>query len=422
MKKLILLIVFSAAVSALPPAPAYKQESVVYHNANIHVGNGQYLPNATIAFENGKITRVGYFKMAWKPTDIDLKGKHVYPGFILPVTNLGLTEIGAVKATKDDAETGLINPNIRSISAYNTDSEITPTLRFNGILLAQVTPQGGLVSGLSSIVQLDAWNWEDATVVADDALHINWPNHVQNRFDFSTFTMKKEENKEFQTQVNSIKSLFIDAKNTANSKSQSDNLKLKAVEPVFTSSRKVYVHTDNPVAIIESITFLQEAGVKNIVLVAGQGVEPVIDFLKKSDVSVIVNGVHKLPDRSDHSVDNGYITAIKLHKAGIPTALGYPSVMSGRNLAFTAGTLVGYGMEKEQALQMITSATAKILGIDKSYGTLETGKSATLIITEGDALDMKGNILTDAYIDGRKINLVGRQQELNKRYMEKYNL
>ncbi|MCB1053876.1 MAG: amidohydrolase, partial [Acidobacteria bacterium] len=175
------------------------------------------------------------------------KGKHVYPGFILPVTNLGLTEIGAVKATKDDAETGLINPNIRSISAYNTDSEITPTLRFNGILLAQVTPQGGLVSGLSSIVQLDAWNWEDATVVADDALHINWPNHVQNRFDFSTFTMKKEENKEFQTQVNSIKSLFIDAKNTANSKSQSDNLKLKAVEPVFTSSRKVYVHTDNPV-------------------------------------------------------------------------------------------------------------------------------------------------------------------------------
>ena len=417
------LIILATSTSAITPKPAAKQtEEVVYHNAVIHLGNGEVLNNATIAFQNGKITRVGYFKMKWQPTDIDLKGKHVYPGFILPNTTLGISEIGSIKATNDSREVGQMNPNVRSIVAYNTDSEITPTLRYNGILMAQSTPQGGLVSGLSSIVQLDAWNWEDAAVVVDDAVHVNWPSLMRAKFDYSTYTMKVEKNKQYDKQIDQIKSLFKDSKLGVHRQNGKINLKLKTVNPVFSGNRQVFIHTNDPKAIIESINYFKKEGIERIVLVSQQGTLPVKDFIKASGVPVIVSGTHAMPKRDDSSVDAGYTTAIKLNQAGILTALGYQGTMSSRNLAFTAGTLVSYGMKKEQALKLITSNTAKILGIDQSYGTLENGKSATLIVTEGDALDMKGNILVDAYIDGRKLNLDGRQQILDKRFMEKYNL
>ncbi|MBL4773409.1 MAG: amidohydrolase family protein, partial [Alcanivoracaceae bacterium] len=332
----------------------------------------------------------------------------------------------AIKATQDGQETGQMNANVRSIIAYNTDSEITPTLKFNGILLAQPTPQGGLVSGLSSIVQLDAWNWQDAEIVTDDAVHVNWPSSTKAKFDFSTFTVKVQENKDYAAQLEKIKSLFQDAKSRDDKQNnQPVNLKLDAVAPVFSGSRKVYIHTNASKSIIESINFFQKIGVNNVVLVAGQEVEPIIGFIKQSGVPVIVNSTHNLPKRKDSSVDAGYTAAIKLHKAGVMVAIANSAgsgVMSARNLAFTAGTLVNYGMEKEQALQLITGNSAKILGIDKNYGTLEVGKSATLIITEGDALDMRTNILDAAYIDGRKLNLDGRQQKLNQRYLEKYKL
>lgn len=424
MRKLILcLIMVSTITLALSPTPADVQsETIVYRNAIIHVGNGEVIENGTLAFENGKITRIGKFKDSWKESDIDLKGKHIYPGFILPNTNLGINEVGSIRATKDDTETGQNNANVRSIVAYNTDSEITPTLKFNGILLAQSTPRGGLVSGLSSIVQLDAWNWEDAAVKVDDGIHVNWPSPMKAEFDFSTFTVKMVKNKNYQEQLKIVTSLFEDARSNNHKLNNQVNLKLDAVSPVFNGSRAVYVHTDNSKSIVTSINYFKGLGVKNLVLVTGQSIEPVIGFVKQSGVPVIVASTHDLPDRQDSSVDDGYTTAIKLHKAGILVGLGYQSTMSSRNLAFTAGTLVNYGMEKEQALKLITENTAKILRINDVYGSLAVGKSATLFITNGDALDMRSNVLEAAYIDGRNLNLVGRQQELNERFLDKYNL
>ncbi|MCF6288288.1 MAG: amidohydrolase family protein [Proteobacteria bacterium] len=416
---LMLLCVFIVTSSqALSPTPNKEVSSIVYHNATIHVGNGEVLENATIQIADGKIIAVGKFNNPRQKSDIDLQGKHIYPGFILPNTNLGLIEVNAVKATKDVQEIGELNANIRSIIAYNTDSELTPTLRFNGILLAQTTPQGGLISGLSSIVQLDAWNWEDAAIVLDDAIHVNWPSSMSAHFDYSTFKMKTTKNKKHQQQLAQIKNLFSQAKIDK----QQDNLKFQAIKPVFNGNRKVYIHTNDPKAIVAAITYLQKIGVNDIVLVSGQATEPVMGFIKQSGVAVIVALTHELPKRSDSPIDNGYTTAIKLHNAGILVALGYQGLMSSRNLAFTAGTLVAYGMDKATALQLITSNTAKILGIDNNYGTLETGKSATFIITQGDGLDMRSNKILAAYIDGRKINLEGRQQKLNQRYLEKYNL
>ncbi|TDR22318.1 amidohydrolase family protein [Marinicella litoralis] len=412
------LMLCSLSASALTPAPNDSAPvDKVFINANIHVGNGEVLQNAQFAVADGKITRAGYYKIPYTGDEIDLKGAHIYPGFILTNTNLGLTEVDSVKATLDTAETGQINANVRSLVAYNTDSERIPTMRFNGILLAQTTPAGGLVSGNSSVVQLDAWNWEDAAVKVDDALHINWPAEWAKRFDFSTFTMQLKQDEKYAEKVDQIKALFNDAM----ASSGSNNLKLNAVKPVFKGEKKVYIHSNNPKSIIESINYFQSIGVKDLVLVTGQAAEKVIEFIKGSGVSVVLQSVHTLPQLSDDSVDTTYALPVKLVNAGILTAISYPGSMSSRNLAFTAGNTVSYGNTPEQALSMITLNPAKILGIDQTYGSLEPGKSATFFISEGDALDMRTNVIKSAYIDGREIELNTRQQALYQRYKEKYS-
>ncbi|VAW44009.1 FIG00552507: hypothetical protein, partial [hydrothermal vent metagenome] len=380
------------------------------------VGNGQVLNNAQFAIVEGVIKRAGYYKMAYTGDEIDLKGQHIYPGFILTNTNLGLAEIDAVRATVDGSETGQMNPNVRSIVAYNTDSERIPTMRFNGILLAQTTPRGGLISGTSSVVQLDAWNWEDAAVKTDDAMHINWPAEWNKHFDFSTFTMQLKQDEKYLQKVAKIKLLFADAK----ADTTDNNIKLNAIKPVLKGQTKVYIHANNPKSIIDSINYFQSIGIEDLVLVTGQAAGMVIDFIKTTGVSVILESVHTLPQQSDGSIDSAYALPAQLIDAGILTALSYPGSMSSRNLAFTAGTTAAYGNDVTEALSMITLNAAKILGIDDKYGSLEIGKSATFFISDGDALDMRGNLIKEAYIDGRQIELNTRQQELYQRYKDKY--
>jgi imidazolonepropionase-like amidohydrolase len=410
------LMIGSMTAAALTPAPNEKTVDKVFINANIHVGNGQVLKDAQFAIQDGKIIRAGYYKAPYNGNEIDLQGANIYPGFILTNTNLGLTEVDAVKATVDTKETGQLNPNIRSLTSYNTDSERIPTMRFNGILLAQTTPGGGLVSGSSSVVQLDAWNWEDAAVKKDDGLHINWPAEWSKQFDFSTFTMKLKQDKNYLNKVTQIKALFEDTQ----SADTNSNLKLQAIQPVFEGNKKIYIHTNSPKSIIESINYFKSIGIEDLVLVSGQASTKVIEFIKNSNVSVIITAVHSLPGRKDSPVDSVYELPAKLVKAGVLTALSYPGSMSSRNLPFTAGNTVSYGLTSEQALSLITENAAKILGIDKQYGTLEVGKSATFFISDGDALDMRGNLIKEAYIDGRKIQLHTRQQELYDRYQQKY--
>jgi len=411
------LMLCSLSAAALTPKPNDQvAEDKVFINATIHTGHGEVLENARMAISDGKITQAGLNNTPLTGDEIDLAGAHIYPGFILTNTDLGLTEIDSFKATIDSRETGQINANIRSLVAYNTDSERIPTMRFNGILLAQTTPTGGLVSGNSSVVQLDAWNWEDAAVKTDDALHINWPAEWSNRFDFSTFTMQLKQDKKYTDKVNQIKALFTDAK----SSNGRNNLKLNAVKPVFTGDKKVYVHSNNPKAIIESINYFKSIGINDLVLVTGQAAGQVIEFIKQSGVSVIVDSIHSLPQLSDDSVDAAYALPAKLSDAGILTAITYPGSMSSRNLAFTAGNTVAYGLSTADALSLITLNPAKILGIDETYGSLQVGKSATFFISQGDALDMRGNLIQSAYIDGREIELNTRQQALYHRYKEKY--
>src|SRR5688572_9450732 len=229
-------------------APAPKQaQPIVVTGATVHVGNGQVLNNASVVIVNGKITAVGanITPPAGAKT-INAQGKHVYPGLILPSSNLGLVEVNSVRATNDVREIGDMNPNVRSIIAYNSDSRVINTLRPNGILLAGIAPEGGMLSGQSSVVQLDAWNWEDAAYKTDNGIHFNMPSLIARPRGFgggggggnNAQTPPADLVKQALDRIDQFKSFLRQAK-AYNSLDKADetNLKYQAVKGLFDKSK-----------------------------------------------------------------------------------------------------------------------------------------------------------------------------------------
>jgi imidazolonepropionase-like amidohydrolase len=424
-----LLFIFLATLAfAQVPAPAPPQsQPILLLGGTAHLGTGEVIENSAVAFADGKLTVIGNASAVPDSERasyqvIDVRGQHVYPGFILPDTDLGLVEISAVRATVDNAEEGTLNPNVRSLISYNTDSELIPTFRFNGILLAQIVPQSGLMPGTSSVVQLDAWNWEDAAVTTDNALHLHWPSRFGNKFNFVTFTVMRERNENYEEQLQAVRSLFADAQAYIATDPKTPNLKLEALRGLLNGSQTLFLHSDDAREIMEAVLFAEEYGVKKIVLVGGTGLLAVKDFIRERKLPVVIENVHQLPPHPDSPVDALYQLAHDLHQEGILVSLAYNEGMTARSrsLAFLAGTAAAYGLEKEEALQLITANPAQTLGIADRVGTLEAGKQATLFVSEGDALDMRTNRLTHAFIDGRQITLPAMQQELYQKYENKY--
>lgn len=405
------------------PAPAQK-EAILIIGATAHLGNGQVIENSAIGFDNGKLTlvadattiridRTKYGKI------YDAAGKHVYPGFIAPNTRLGLVEIDAARPTQDFSETGALNPNVRSIIAYNTDSEVTPTVRSNGVLLAQVSPTGGTVSGTSSIVQLDAWNWEDASYRADDGIHLNWPA-LRSWSGWQTGSPEMKKNEQYDKDVLALRQFFDEARAYAQAPVvATKNPRFEAMRGLWDKKQNLFVHTDNAKTIQEAVLFAESYGLRTV-LVGASDAWLVADFLKAREVPVILGRTQRLPSREDEDVDQPFKTPALLHEKGVLFAFSMDGAWQQRNLAFQAGQAAGYGLPKEAALSALTLHTAKILQIDKTCGSLETGKDATLFISEGDALDMRTCKVTAAFIQGREINLDNKQKRLQRRFEEKY--
>jgi len=412
------------ASQALVPKPADDQsEPIAITGAVIHTGNGNVINNGVLAFDQGVITYVG--TDANRPDFfnhrvIDIQGMHIYPGFVLPNSTLGLSEIANLRATNDVVETGDINASVRSAIAYNTDSELIPTFRFNGILTAQVTPEGGLISGQSSVLNLDGWNWEDAMLRADVAMHMRWPNRSQRRPNPGTGVMETVDNEEYPHQVQLLHSLFQNSKTYTG---EPMNLNLAAMQPLFSGDAKLFIHANDARDIVSTIRFARSYGVQDIVVVGARDAMKVKDLLLAESVAVIFEAVHRLPAREWYDVDEPFKTPFLLHEAGIKVGIGggETSLNSQRNLPFFAGTAASYGLDLETALSMVTKHNAEIIGVDDRVGTLEVGKDATFFITTGDALDMRTSQLQEAFIQGRLIDLYGRQQQLYERYFERYS-
>jgi imidazolonepropionase-like amidohydrolase len=426
MNMLALPMVISIFAQAQTPTPApAQQKPMMITGATVHVGNGTTIENGTVAFENGKLTYVG--NAASAPGDkskyevINASNKHVYPGFIITDTRLGLQEVSAVRATIDSDEAGDFNPNVRSQIAYNTDSEIIPTYRFNGILLAEVAPVGGIISGTSSVMQLEGWNWEDATHTKDVALHINWPGIQTRRFDTETFSFVSEPNANYAKNIEDITNFFNDAISYNKVSPKVVNIKMDAMQGLFAGTQTLIIHAAGPKEIVEGVKFAQEKGVKRVAIVAADAALKVASFLKENSIPVILPMVHDLPARTDDAIDLPYALPGLLSKEGVAVAFSHSDDLArGRNLPYYAGTAIAYGMDKEEALKAITLYPAKILGIDKTTGTIEVGKDATIFISEGDAFDFRGNKVSEAFIMGKRTVLNNKQQELYERYSKKY--
>lgn len=441
MRKLFFIILLTALASGVfsqaNVLPAPPQKGVMYiKNAIIHVGNGTVIENGTIQIRDGKIEKVG--KDITVPADaatvVDAKGKHVYPGLILPTSALGLIEISAVRASNDSREIGDMNPNIRSIVAYNTDSKVINTLRSNGILAANVVPQGNFLAGSSSVVQLDAWNWEDAALKTDAGMHLYMPSLLA-RPGFgrgggggapggpNAGGAPTDPVKEGLDKIEQLKGFFREAKAyNGNAAKDETNLKYESVKNLFTKKQKFYVHANTVKQMLVALDFVKEFGF-DMVIVGGSESWQIADLLKQNNVSVILQQMHSLPTTTDDDVDQPYKTAAALQKAGVLFAISDDDAQTrGRNLSFNAGTAATYGLSKEEALAAISLNAARIMGVADKTGSIEAGKEANIIISSGDILDMSTSNVTDAFIKGARLNLDDKQKQLNDRYEQKYEL
>ena len=433
MKKytLLYIMLFAAQISLAQENvyPAKKQEKPVFiSNGMVHVGNGTVLNNASVEINDGKIVNVGNgIAPSANAIVIDAKGKHVYPGLILSNSNLGLVEVNSVRASADAVEIGEFNSNIKSLVAYNTDSKVINTLKTNGVVLANVVPQGGIISGSSSVVQLDAWNWEDAAYAKDNGVHLNMPSLFNRPNPYAAFMGNAapagDPVKRGLEELEKIKSFFKEAKAyLAQSNHEQTNLKFESIRGLFEKKQKLYVHCDVVREIIAAIDFKKEFDF-DIVLVGASESFQVAELLKSNNIPVILNQMHALPTLADDGVDLPYALPGLLQKAGVLFAINDEDGQHrGKNLPFNAGTAVAYGLTKEQALSSITLSAAKILGIDDKAGSIEKGKDGNIVISEGDILDMKSSKIGLVMIQGRIVSLDDKHKQLYERYMYKYGL
>lgn len=430
MKKLtIFLSLISVGIWAQNPAPAKPQtKAVALVGGTIHVGNGTVIDKGVVVFDKGILTAIGDANTAFdrsKTDVIEVTGKHLYPGLIAMGATTGLIGITSVRATADNQEIGALNPNVRALIAYDTDSEVIPTLRNNGLLLTQATPQGGTISGSSSVMELDGWNWEDAVLKKDDGLWLTWPPFFAREFNIDDFSLSLQRNTRRQEVINTLVQLFSDARAYSQIKNPNiTNLKLEALRGLFDGRQSLYIRADNSKDIIESVKFAKQQGVQKVIVVGAEDALRVADFLKENNVAVVLGETHRLPNRQDEPVYQPYQLPSLLHKAGVTVALSYgDAYWRTRNLPFVAGTAAGFGnLDREEALKMITSTPAKLLGVDNQVGTLEKGKLATLVVCKGDILDMRSNGIEHAFIRGRKIDLDDRHKRQYRKYTDKYEI
>ncbi len=418
------IVVFSLLVTALNLSAQADSKSVLLLNGYLHVGNGEVLESALVGVRNGRIALVKnslaytYKTQEWD-TIIDLGGQHIYPGFVAPNSTLGLTEIDAVRATRDYNEVGIYNPHVRSQIAFNVESKVISTVRTNGVLLTQATPRGGSISGTSSVMAMDGWNWEDATVLKDDGIHVNWPSSTHGNWGEGV-----KRNEQYDAQKREMTAFFdmAEAYTKLPADQQTDG-RLDAMKGCFDGKKRVYFHANDIQQLLDIISFSNKYDFKHPVIIGGNDAYLVPKQLIDAGFSVMITRLHSLPEREEDAVDQPFKLPYLLQAAGVPFCLqneGEMEAMNARNIPFLAGTAKAYGLTEEQAVAAVSLSACKILGIDELYGSVEEGKSATLFVSTGSALDMRSNNVTLAMVNGLFMSLDNAQKALYEKYEEKY--
>jgi imidazolonepropionase-like amidohydrolase len=424
-----LVSVTTSAFSGIGQMPAKPQEKpIAIINATIHPVSSPLIESGTILFDKGKIVAVGKDIALPQGTEvIDGSGKHIYPGLMSPDTYIGLMEIGAVRATRDFAETGQINPNVRAEVAVNPESEIIPVTRANGITTFVTAPRGGIISGLSAVMMSDGWTWEEMTLKAPAGLCVQWPAMTLRRGWWVTQS-EEEQKKERDKALKELADAFRDARAYMNAKKAEQHkgipyhnvdLRWEAMIPVLEGKVPVVVTATEVQQIQAAVAWAQQEGLK-LIIRGGHDAWRVTDLLKKYDVPVLAGAVHRLPSRRFEKYDEPFTLPKKLFEAGIRFAIiTEDEAPHERNLPYQAAQAAAYGLPKDEALKAITLYPAQIFGVADRIGSLEVGKDATLLVTTGDPLEIVTKVEME-FIQGRKVDLSSKHTILYEKYKEKY--
>ncbi len=393
----------------------------------IHTVAGDVLTGAVVVFNNGKITAIGK-NIPYPPGTevIDVTGKHIYPGLIDGYSNLGLTEIGAVRATNDITETGRINPNVRAEVAVNPESEHFPVTRANGITTAITAPEGGVISGTAAVINLDGWTWEDMTVKSGAALMVNWPNMTPNRAWWVTET-EEEQKKNRDRNLKELTQAFKDARAywtakkgaTSKGKSIPTDMRWEAMIPALEGKTPVLVMANNILQIQAAVAWAEDENIR-IIIGGGYDAWRAADLLKAKNIPVLAGSILRNPTRRHEDYDLPFTLPAKLYAAGVQFAIiGEGGASNERNLPYHAAMASAYGLPKDIALKAITLFPAQVFGVDDRIGSIEVGKDANLIVTDGDPLEIATHVELE-FIQGKKIDLTNRHAQLYEKYKEKY--
>jgi len=425
------LFLFSLGISNDQIPGEDQKRPIILKGGILHTVSTDIFEGYDILFSKGKIVRIEKNIMASPETDVyDVFGKHIIPGYIAPITRIGLVEIGLVKQTRDFAERGSFNPNVKANVSYNPDSDLIPITRSNGVLVVNSVPAGGRISGQSSVMMLDGWTWEQATLKHPSGLHINWPS-MRINYGANVKKSEKQQREEIQKSIRDLDHMVRDVRayfqrikqrsRIAGERQKSD-LRLESMIPFVVEKKKIFIHADEARQIKSAVEWAKKNDLK-IIIVGGSDSWRLTDLLVKNNIPVVIDQVEKIPTRRFEPIHLPYKLPFLLKQAGVQfclnTIIGYPHDGNIRNLPNEAMRAAAYGLNKSEALRSITLSTAEILGVDDMIGSLDIGKDATFFISETPPMEMNPKILM-AFIQGKEVDLNNHQKMLYKKYQEKY--
>ncbi|RUO26105.1 amidohydrolase [Aliidiomarina minuta] len=416
-----LLLATPAAAHNLTPG-SEQAEAVLLQGGTLNTVTQGRLEDTDLLFKDGKIEAMGAnLEVPEGARVIDISGHQVYPGLIALDTTLGLVEMSAVRATVDTTEVGSVTPEVSAHHAFNADSEIIPTIRYNGITHAQAVPQGNLVRGNSSLMKLDSWNYRDGLEQADVGMHVSWPRVGLNTSPWERRSPEEQRRANAQ-QLEELKEAFTTARAYYNAREAGrqpkQDVRWEGMAGLFDGSKKLFVHADDRRQMTQAIDFAKEQGMP-LTLVGARDAWMIAEQLAAEEVSVIFGDPYGIPARTDDAYDTAFTTPKKLAEAGVDFAIAYPGFWDTRNLAFAAGHAVAFGLDYDQALYAITMAPARMMGAEDKLGSLEVGKQASLVVSAGDILDPLGQSIEFMFIDGRLVDLSNRQRQLYEKYKQR---